>query len=91
MELKTVKIRENGEGVPLRHSIKFNTGTLLPGETLGIPVSQAVRAERQGIVDIIEMNAAPAPVAKPKPKKKAPKPTGPVVVDRSRFDEDPLS
>ena len=90
MELKTVKIRER-DGVPLRHSIKFNTGTLFPGEQLAIPASQAERAKRGGIVDIIDPNVTPEPVAKPKPKKKAPKPTGPVVVDKSRFDEDPLS
>lgn len=68
-----VRIVEH-DGVPVRPSIRFETGTLLPGETLEVPAAQAGRAIMVGTV--VEAKGAPPPAAAPaKPKRKrAPRP-----------------
>jgi hypothetical protein len=74
MELQPVKIVEN-DGVPVRVSLKFATGTLMPGEVLAIPMSQAKRAASQGEVEMVSPDdVIAAPVVKKKSKAKPAKP-----------------
>jgi hypothetical protein len=74
MELQPVKIVEH-DGVPVRVSLKFATGTLMPGEVLAIPMAQAKRAASQGEVEMVSPDdVIAAPVAKKKSKAKPAKP-----------------
>jgi len=52
-----VKIVER-DGVPLRDQLKFETGTLLPGETLEVPDWQGGLAIAQGTIEVVRGDGA---------------------------------